>query len=230
MGILSRFKDIMASNVNAIFNKEDKHPEKAIEKYISQMKADIGQINAETAAHEAEVKRARTAVYENEAECAKYERYLEKAREALDYDSINIYSTKLDAAKLNGAKLKEKYELASQDLEKLNAMNEKLTNDISGLESKLGEINSKLREAEAKEKMNKIASKSGVASQQELFNKMNDKADYILDRAAAEEELERSSRLSDYDDIEALADKYKDNADSDTGSDESSGDGTIDIM
>ena len=34
MGILSRFKDIMASNVNAVFNKEDKHPEKAIEKYL----------------------------------------------------------------------------------------------------------------------------------------------------------------------------------------------------
>ena len=41
---------------------------------------------------------------------------------------------------------------------------------------------------------------------------MNDKADYIIDKANAMEELNRSSGQSSYDEVEALAEKY-DNTD-----------------
>ena len=50
MGILGRFKDIMASNIHAIFNREDKHPEQTVEKYLGQLRRDLGQVKAETEA------------------------------------------------------------------------------------------------------------------------------------------------------------------------------------
>ena len=48
MGILTRFKDIMASNINALLDKcED--PEKMIDQYMRNMEKDLGEVKAETA-------------------------------------------------------------------------------------------------------------------------------------------------------------------------------------
>ena len=219
MGILNRFKDIMASNVNALFNKEDKHPEKAIEKYLVQMRGDIGQIKSETAAHEADVRRAKMAYDENQNECAKFERYIAKVRESGSVSDESFYTNKLETVRQEGEKLRQKYELAKQNLDNLSAMNDKLTTDVATLEGKLEEIKSKIREAEAKEKMSKIAAKSRVDTQDQLFSKMSDKADYMLDRANAMEALERSNPISDYDDIANLASKYEGGGVSPSGED-----------
>ena len=48
MGILQRFKDIMASNINALLDKcED--PEKMIDQYMRNLESDLGKVKAETA-------------------------------------------------------------------------------------------------------------------------------------------------------------------------------------
>ena len=68
MGIIGRFKDIMASNIHAIFNREDKHPEQTVEKYLGQLRRDLGQVKAETDAYKMQYDRAQRAVDENEDE------------------------------------------------------------------------------------------------------------------------------------------------------------------
>ena len=46
MGILTRFKDIMASNINALLDKcED--PEKMIDQYMRNLESDLGKVKPE---------------------------------------------------------------------------------------------------------------------------------------------------------------------------------------
>ncbi len=58
MGIITRFKDIMAANINALLDKcED--PEKMIDQYLRNLEQDFSKVKAETAAIMAEEKNAK---------------------------------------------------------------------------------------------------------------------------------------------------------------------------
>ena len=78
MGILSRFKDIMASNVNALIDKS-RNPEKTINEYMNQLRSDLGHVKAELSALDTERDRAARELNECESEVEKYDRYAEKA-------------------------------------------------------------------------------------------------------------------------------------------------------
>ncbi len=200
MGILSRFKDIMASNVNAVFNKEDKRNEKTVRKYLDSLKSDLGQVYSETEAIKVEYKRARMAYDDNVAEQEKLDRYIMKASESGDTASARQYEARLESVKEEGVTLKQKYEMVKGDMDNLTAMNDKLRDDIASLESKLSEIKAKEMSASKQDP-------------DRILTEMNDKADYIIDKANAMEELNRSSGQSSYDEVEALAEKYDDMSD-----------------
>ena len=200
MGILSRFKDIMASNVNAVFNKEDKRNEKTVRKYLDSLKSDLGQVYSETEAIKVEYKRARMAYDDNVAEQEKLDRYIMKASESGDTASARQYEARLESVKEEGVTLKQKYEMVRGDMDNLTAMNDKLRDDIATLESKLSEIKAKEMSASKQDP-------------DRILTEMNDKADYIIDKANAMEELNRSSGQSSYDEVEALAEKYDDMSD-----------------
>ncbi len=200
MGILSRFKDIMASNVNAVFNKEDKRNEKTVRKYLDSLKSDLGQVYSETEAIKVEYKRARMAYDDNVAEQEKLDRYIMKASESGDTASARQYEARLESVKEEGVTLKQKYEMVKGDMDNLTAMNDKLRDDIATLESKLSEIKAKEMSASKQDP-------------DRILTEMNDKADYIIDKANAMEELNRSSGQSSYDEVEALAEKYDDMSD-----------------
>ena len=200
MGILSRFKDIMASNVNAVFNKEDKRNEKTVRKYLDSLKSDLGQVYSETEAIKVEYKRARMAYDDNVAEQEKLDRYIMKASESGDTASARQYEARLESVKEEGVTLKQKYEMVKGDMDNLTAMNDKLRDDIATLESKLSEIKAKEMSASKQDP-------------DRILTEMNDKADYIIDKANAMEELNRSSGQSSYDEVEALAEKDDDMSD-----------------
>ena len=189
MGILSRFKDIMASNINAIL-KNDKATEKNIRKYLDGLRMDLGQVKSETEALKIEEQRARRAVDENLAEQDKYRRYIEKSEGTPDE---RIYQTKLDRVVEEGERLASKYEKAKNDLADLSTLNEKLSSDISTIETKLSESYSAA--ATAKE-------------QEALYEKMNDAADYLKDKAEAMNELNSVSGSFGMSEIDELTKKY----------------------
>ena len=218
MGILSRFKDIMASNINAVFKSDEKHPEKAIEKYLLQLRSDLGQVKSETAALEMDVRRAESNLNQNRAEAEKLERYVAKAKESGNSGDAAIFETKLANVNQEGQKLEAKYNEAKTNLDSLSAMNDKLSTDLSTLEGKLQEIKSKVETAKAQQKMNEMAAKTGAADSDEMFSRMNEKADYMLDRANAMAELENPSPIDDFDDITRLAGKYESGDDGSDGS------------
>ncbi len=208
MGILGRFKDIMASNIHAIFNREDKHPEQTVEKYLGQLRRDLGQVKAETEALKMEYNRAQRAVDENEDEQAKLERYLERAREAKSTSDARTFERKLEKVREDGTVLAQKLAQAKEDMDKLAALNEKLGGDISTLEAKLSEIKGTLSAASQQEQLNKMAKKAGAANSDEMFSQMSERANYALDKANAMAELEAGPSAATDRELESLTEKY----------------------
>lgn len=189
MGILSRFKDIMASNINAIF-KNDKATEKNVRKYLDGLRIDLGQVKSETEALKIEEQRARRALDENLAEQDKYRRYIEKSEGTPDE---RIYQTKLDRAIEEGERLTANYDKAKKDLADLSTLNEKLSSDISSLETKLSES---------------LNAANTAKEQEALYEKMNDAADYLKDKAEAMSELNSVSGSLGMSEIDELTKKY----------------------
>ena len=58
MGIMTRFKDIMAANFNALLDRAEE-PEKMIDQYLRNLEQDFAQVKAETASIMAEEKSAK---------------------------------------------------------------------------------------------------------------------------------------------------------------------------
>ena len=78
MGIISRFKDIMAANFNALLDKAE-DPQKMIDQYLRNLNDDLSKVKAETASVIAEEKSAKRKLDDCEAEIAKMSEYARKA-------------------------------------------------------------------------------------------------------------------------------------------------------
>ena len=57
MGIISRFKDIMSANINALLDKME-DPEKMVDQYLRNLESDLGKVKQETASVMADEQRA----------------------------------------------------------------------------------------------------------------------------------------------------------------------------
>ena len=79
--ILTRFKDIMAANINSLLDKAE-DPEKMIDQYLRNMEKDLATIKSEAAAVIAVKNSAERKVEECKGEIAKMESYAKKALQA----------------------------------------------------------------------------------------------------------------------------------------------------
>ena len=78
MGIISRFKDIMSSNINALLDKAE-NPEKMIDQTMRNLNKDLAKVRDETAEVMADENRAKRQLDEVTAEVNKMQNYAEKA-------------------------------------------------------------------------------------------------------------------------------------------------------
>lgn len=205
MGILTRFKDIMASNINALLDKAE-DPEKMIDQCLRNLNSDLGKVKSETAAIMAEEQRAKRALDECSAEIAKMQSYAIKALEANnENDARQFLEQKARlSAKLPG--LQEAYNLASTNASHMRQMHDKLVNDINELEARKDMIKGKLAVAKTQERINKIGSSvAGANDSIASFKKYEEMADKALDRANAMAQLNSSAPDQT---IEDLAKKY----------------------
>lgn len=84
-------------------------------------------------------------------------------------------------------------------------MHDKLTKDVQELEQRRKNVKSKVAVAKTQEKLNKVASSMDTASSSmQAFERMEAKADEMLDRANSTAELNHNSN----DEIENLEEKY----------------------
>lgn len=205
MGILSRFKDIMSANINALLDKcED--PEKMIDQYMRNLQSDLGKVKAETAAVMAEETRCKRELDECTAEVDKYQSYAEKALKAGNEADARSFLEKKQQLVSKQATLQQTYNMAADNAAKMRQMHDKLCKDIQSLEARKDTIKAKVQAAKAQERINKVGSSvAGVGNSMDAFSKMEAKANKMLDQANAMAELNQSTMDAD---IDNLAAKY----------------------
>ncbi len=205
MGILTRFKDIMAANFNALLDKAE-DPEKMIDQYLRNLESDFAKVKAETASVMAEEKSAKRKLDECDDEIAKMTEYAKKAVAAGNDNDARQFLTKKNELTEKQAVLAKNYELAQANSEKMKQMHNKLESDISAMKSKRDMLKAKIKVAETQKKINEMG--SGIESagnNAAAFERMEDKVNKMLDEAEAVGELNKSAAG---DSIEDLASKY----------------------
>lgn len=205
MGIISRFKDIMSANFNALLDKcED--PEKMIDQYLRNLESDLGKVKSETAAIIADEKAAKRKLDACDEEIAKMDKYARKAVAAgNDGEARQFLGRKAELTQEREA-LDKNYNICLENSAKMREMTQKLESDIQELKGKQATLKAKLTVAETKKKMNSVGeSGKGAASTINAFNRMEDKVNRMMDEADAMAELNESPS----DSIDALTEKYE---------------------
>ncbi len=193
MGILSRFKDIMSANINAMLDKiED--PSKMVDQLLRQLTDDLAKVKSETAGVMAEESRAKRALDECGAEISKLASYAEKAVLAGNDNDAREFLKRKSLLAERQVVLKQGYDLASSNAMKMRQMHDKLTEQINDLNMRRETIKAKVQVARTQDKINKIGSSIGSAHDNlSAFDRLEDKADAMLDRANAMSELNTST-------------------------------------
>lgn len=215
MGIISRFTEIMKSNINAQLDKcED--PSKMIDQTLRELKENFAEVKKETAGVMAAEKEADRAVQECEEQIRKYNLAAENALKANNEEDARTILSRKQPFVDNLVNLKKTQAVAKENSDKMRQMYNKLANDIQMLETKRNDIKATVAAAKTQEKMNKISSgsKRSMASL-ETFDRMEDKANRMLDSAMAEAELS-----ADMDAENDLVNKYVSGGSSSTVDDE----------
>lgn len=200
-GIIKRFTDIMSANINALLDKAE-DPAKMIDQYLRDMESDLGKVKAETAAVMAEEARAKRELDECTEESAKMQEYAKRAvLSGNDNDAKQFLAAKQKLEDKQTA-LSKAYEAAAQNASKMRSMHDKLVKDIQELNSRRDTIKAKLAVAKTQEKINKLGgSMSGAADSMSAFERMEAKADKMLDEANAMAQLNQSAEEADISDL-----------------------------
>ena len=201
--ILKRFGDIMSANINALLDRAE-DPEKMIDEYLRDIESDLGKVKAETASVIASERKAKRELEECGQEIAKMQRYAEKAVASGNDDDARRFLEKKAQLVSRQESLRQAHDAAAANAAKMREMHDKLVKDQESLWAKRDAIKAKVAVAKTQEKMNRITSGvSGAGDAMAAFERMEEKADRMLDEASAIASLNESR-----DDIEDLAAKY----------------------
>ena len=206
MGVLSRFTDIIKANVNDLLDKAE-DPSKMVDQYLRDLTEDLAEVKKETAGVMAEEKRAKRAVDDNQAEIDKYDKLARAALSSGSEEDARTFLAKKQTLVEKGNGLQEAYDTAHANAVKMREMHDKLVSDINELNARKATIKAKTSVAKTQKKVNEMSSGSDRAGEaMSAFDRMEAKADSMLDEANAMEELNREP----VDEAAALEEKYKD--------------------
>ena len=205
MGIIARFRDIMASNINALLDKAE-DPEKMIDQLMRNLADDLAEVKEETAGVIAEEKRAERALEECKKEIAELGSYAAKAVQAGNDNDARKFLTEKASIEGKLAGLTEAYNLAHQNADNMRSMHDKLVNDINELNARKEMIKGKMAVAKTQERINNMIGSTASSANDSIaaFERMEAKADKLLDKAEAMAELNKGTDAK----IEDLKGKY----------------------
>ena len=204
MGILDRFSTIVKANINALLDKAE-DPGKMIDQYLTEMTESLAEVKRETAGVMAEETRTRGKVEANRAEVQKYADLAKKALQAGTEGDARVFIAKKQQLETAGQGLEEAYAVAKANAQKMREMHDKLVGDIEELKRRRETIKAKVAVARTQGKLNEIGAASDKAEDaMSAFQRMEEKADRMLDRETAIAELNAAPK----DEAAALEEKY----------------------
>lgn len=206
--ILKRFKDIMAANINQLLDKAE-DPEKMIDQYLRDMENDLGRVKAETAAVMAEATKANRQLEELKEEISKMEKYAEKALIAGNEADAKTFLERKAQLSKDLAYREMMAANADANAQKMKEMHDKLARDIDELNDRKASIKAKVAAAKAQEKINDLTEKVGnidTSGSEAAFDRMEEKANKMLDEANARAELNESAAHQTVKDLQAKYD------------------------
>lgn len=213
-GILSRFKDIMSSNINALLDKVE-DPMKMIDQYLRNLESDLGKVKAETAAVMAEETKSKRELDECIASINKMQTYAEKALLSGNEADARTFLSKKGELNNKLISLQQTYNIAKENSTKMREMHDKLIKDISQLNTRRDELKAKMAVANTQEKLNKIGSSvNGAIGNMSKFDEMEAKINKKLDTANAMAELNNSQKEENIEDLIAKYDNETKNTSS----------------
>lgn len=208
MGILTRFKDIMSANINALLDKAE-DPEKMIDQYLRNLEDDFASVKAETASVIADERAAQRKLNDCNDEINKMTDYAQKAVAAGNDDEARQFLTKKKELSEQQAVLQKQYDVCADNAAKMREMHDKLSEDITNLKGKRDTLKAKAKVAETQKKMSRMGSGlESAGSNLAAFDRMEDKVNKMLDEADAMAELNAPKE----DSIDDLAKKYESSA------------------
>lgn len=200
MGIISRFGDIMKSNVNALLDKcED--PAKMVDQTLRDLNESLAQVKKETAAVMAEEKRNQRIVDSIKADIDKYDSTARKALQAGNEGDAKTMLAKKAEKIAQLATAQQTYDIARANADKMKQMHDKLLQDINTLSGKREQIKAQVSMTKAQERVNKATSSVNTSASMDVFSRMESKAQKMLDSATAEAELNLDSSADEVSDI-----------------------------
>ena len=203
MSMLQRFKDIMSSNINALLDKAE-DPEKMIDQMIRNLQSDLGKVKSETATVMAEESRLNRELNELKAEAEKMLTYAQRALQAGSDADARVFLEKKNSIQTKISEVESRLSVAKQNSQNMKAMHDKLNSQVNDLNAKRNEIKAKIQQAKLQERMNNMTlSTTGQASISK-FNDIEAKANAMLDKANAMQELNNANN----DGIDDLMAKY----------------------
>ena len=212
MGILSRFKDIMAANINALLDKAE-DPEKMIDQCLRNLTSDLAKVKQETASVMAQETAAKRELDECQDQINKMQSYAIKAVEAGNDEDARRFLAEKASLSVKLESLQNTYTVAADNAKKMREMHDKLTGDIKEIEMRKDAIKSKLAVAKAQERINEMTSDIADSNRSiASFEKYEELANKKLDQAAAMAELNASTPQES---LRDLTSKYAGGADVD---------------
>ena len=212
-GILSRFKDIMSSNINALLDKVE-DPMKMIDQYLRNLESDLGKVKAETAAVMAEETKSKRELDECIDSINKMQTYAEKALLSGNEADARTFLSKKGELNNKLISLQQTYDMAKENSTKMRELHDKLIKDISQLNTR-DELKAKMAVANTQEKLNKVGSSvNGAIGNMSKFDEMEAKINKKLDTANAMAELNNSQKEENIEDLIAKYDNETKNTSS----------------
>jgi phage shock protein A len=171
------------------------------------LESDLGKVKAETASVMAEETRAKRELDDCNEQIAKMQSYAEKALLAGNEADARSFLEKKQQLANTQAALQKAYDIAKDNSTKMRQMHDKLVKDIDTLESRRTAIKATMKAAKAQERINEVGSSyKGAGNDLEAFDRMEAKANKMLDEANAMAELNQSASDAN---IDNLAAKYE---------------------
>lgn len=190
MGLIKRIADIISANANAAMDRIEA-PEKMLDQYMRNLYSELGKVKAQTAFVMAEVKGYERKIQDAEEEIKCLDSYAEKALSAGNEEDSKVFIRDRMNEEKKLAGLKQAYEVAAANAEKIRQMHDELSGKISEFERKKDALKTKAAIARTENVLNEI--NSGVDSAGKTFasfERMEEKINKSIDKAEALASLE----------------------------------------